>query len=148
MHVWVSQVIPAMFIMAALSLSALPISGPLSNCSPLIISSSPHILLMILSSSQALITWFLSLLFYFCAMIVAFLSCCLMMCMCHFICQVNRLQSEGYYGGVRLLMSICKVFYNYCNENNIELSRENFTLSYDTNIPRQVHPLFFILFIL
>lgn len=50
---------------------------------------------------------------------------------------VNRLQSEGYYGGVRLLMSICKVFYNYCNENNIELSRENFTLSYDTNIPRQ-----------
>ncbi|KAG6790087.1 hypothetical protein POTOM_006233 [Populus tomentosa] len=50
---------------------------------------------------------------------------------------VNRLQSEGYYGGVRLLMSICKVFYNYCNENNIELSKENFTLSYDTNIPRQ-----------
>ncbi|XWS44109.1 hypothetical protein CRYUN_Cryun15aG0016500 [Craigia yunnanensis] len=27
---------------------------------------------------------------------------------------VNRLQSEGYYGGVRLLMAICKVFYKYC----------------------------------
>ncbi|RVW29393.1 Glucuronokinase 1 [Vitis vinifera] len=50
---------------------------------------------------------------------------------------VNRLHKEGYYGGVRLLMSICKVFYNYCKENNIDLHDGNFTLSYDTNIPRQ-----------
>ncbi|KAL6630592.1 hypothetical protein ACP70R_028443 [Stipagrostis hirtigluma subsp. patula] len=50
---------------------------------------------------------------------------------------VNRLQSEGYYGGVRLLMAICKVFYNHCIQNNISLKDENFTLSYDTNIPRQ-----------
>ncbi|KAK8450266.1 hypothetical protein SEVIR_7G340545v4 [Setaria viridis] len=50
---------------------------------------------------------------------------------------VNRLQSEGYYGGVRLLMAICKVFYNHCIQNNISLKAENFTLSYDTNIPRQ-----------
>ncbi|KAJ4827559.1 Glucuronokinase 1 [Turnera subulata] len=50
---------------------------------------------------------------------------------------VNRLESEGYYGGVRLLMSICKVFYKHCKENNIELHKRNFTLSYDTNIPRQ-----------
>lgn len=50
---------------------------------------------------------------------------------------VSRLQSEGYYGGVRLLMAICKVFYNYCVQNNISLKAENFTLSYDTNIPRQ-----------
>ncbi|XP_066398321.1 glucuronokinase 1 isoform X2 [Miscanthus floridulus] len=50
---------------------------------------------------------------------------------------VSRLQSEGYYGGVRLLMSICKVFYNHCIQNNISLKAENFTLSYDTNIPRQ-----------
>ncbi|KAJ8750109.1 hypothetical protein K2173_014024 [Erythroxylum novogranatense] len=50
---------------------------------------------------------------------------------------VNRLQSEGYYGGVRLLMAICKVFYNYCKENKIDLHKGNFTLSYDTNIPRQ-----------
>ncbi|TKY50485.1 Glucuronokinase 1 [Spatholobus suberectus] len=50
---------------------------------------------------------------------------------------VNRLKSEGYYGGVRLLMAICKVFYAYCKENGIDLHDANFTLSYDTNIPRQ-----------
>ncbi|CAI9111136.1 OLC1v1011278C1 [Oldenlandia corymbosa var. corymbosa] len=51
--------------------------------------------------------------------------------------MVSRLQSEGYYGGVRLLMAICKVFHNYCKETNIPLHGENFTLSYETNIPRQ-----------
>lgn len=50
---------------------------------------------------------------------------------------VSRLETEGYYGGVRLLMAICKVFCNYCKDNNVELSGGNFTLSYDTNIPRQ-----------
>ncbi|KAF5740418.1 glucuronokinase 1 [Tripterygium wilfordii] len=50
---------------------------------------------------------------------------------------VGRLRTEGYYGGVRLLMSICKVFYGYCRANNIDLHKRNFTLSYDTNIPRQ-----------
>ncbi|CAN4082387.1 unnamed protein product [Withania somnifera] len=50
---------------------------------------------------------------------------------------VNRLQNEGYYGGVRLLMAIVKIFHNYCKDNNITLHDGNFTLSYDTNIPRQ-----------
>ncbi|KAJ6842916.1 glucuronokinase 1-like [Iris pallida] len=50
---------------------------------------------------------------------------------------VNRLENEGYYGGVRLLMAICKVFYKYCSDNEIKLKDGNFTLSYDTNIPRQ-----------
>ncbi|KAF5739594.1 glucuronokinase 1 [Tripterygium wilfordii] len=50
---------------------------------------------------------------------------------------VGRLRNEGYYGGARLLMSICKVFYGYCRDNNINLHKRNFTLSYDTNIPRQ-----------
>ncbi|GFZ19055.1 glucuronokinase G [Actinidia rufa] len=53
------------------------------------------------------------------------------------IFQVNRLNNEGYYGGVRLLMAVCKVFYNYCRDNKIDLQGGNFTLSYDTNIPRQ-----------
>ena len=52
--------------------------------------------------------------------------------------QVNKLNTEGYYGGVRLLMAICKVFYKYCKDSNIDLHGQNFTLSYDTNIPRQV----------
>nr|XP_027102028.1 glucuronokinase 1-like [Coffea arabica] len=51
--------------------------------------------------------------------------------------MVNRLQSEGYNGGARLLMGICKVFHNYCRDNNISLHEGNFTLAYDTNIPRQ-----------
>ncbi|XP_004304669.1 PREDICTED: glucuronokinase 1-like [Fragaria vesca subsp. vesca] len=50
---------------------------------------------------------------------------------------VNRLDNEGYYGGVRLLMAICKVFSDYCKEKGIHLDSRNFTLSYDTNIPRQ-----------
>ncbi|KZV15147.1 glucuronokinase 1 [Dorcoceras hygrometricum] len=50
---------------------------------------------------------------------------------------VDRLESDGYYGGVRLLVAICKIFHNYCKENNINLHEGNFTLSYDTNIPRQ-----------
>lgn len=52
--------------------------------------------------------------------------------------QVNRVDSEGYYGGVRLLMAICKVFFDYCKQNGIDLDPRNFTFSYDTNIPRQV----------
>ncbi|KAF4385869.1 hypothetical protein F8388_010425 [Cannabis sativa] len=50
---------------------------------------------------------------------------------------VDRLENEGYYGGVRLLMAICKVFRNYCKEEKIDLHAEKFTLSYETNIPRQ-----------
>ncbi|CAN8260759.1 unnamed protein product [Cochlearia groenlandica] len=50
---------------------------------------------------------------------------------------LNRLQNEGYYGGVRLLMAICKIFCNYCKDNGIQLHQGNFTISYDTNIPRQ-----------
>ncbi|XP_024975937.1 glucuronokinase 1 [Cynara cardunculus var. scolymus] len=50
---------------------------------------------------------------------------------------VNRLENEGYYGGVRLLMATCKVFNKYCKEQGIDLHNNNFSLSYDTNIPRQ-----------
>lgn len=50
---------------------------------------------------------------------------------------VDKLNSQGFYGGVRLLMAICKVFSAFCNDNSIHLSNDNFTLSYDTNIPRQ-----------
>ncbi|KAK7845220.1 glucuronokinase 1 [Quercus suber] len=55
-----------------------------------------------------------------------------------FWADVNRLDNEGYYGGVRLLMAICRVFHNYCKDNKIDLHGGNFTLSYDTNIPRQM----------
>ncbi|XP_076061938.1 uncharacterized protein LOC143037500 isoform X2 [Oratosquilla oratoria] len=45
---------------------------------------------------------------------------------------------EGYLGGLRLLQATCKKFYFYCAQRGIALARRNFTLSYDTNIPRQV----------
>ena len=45
---------------------------------------------------------------------------------------------EGYQGGLRLMQATCKKFYEYCALNGIAIARKNFTLSYDTNIPRQV----------
>ena len=45
---------------------------------------------------------------------------------------------EGYLGGLRLLQATCKKFYQYCSEKGIALYKRNFTLSYNTNIPRQV----------
>lgn len=50
---------------------------------------------------------------------------------------VSRVENEGYYGGVRLLMATCKMFVHYCINHKIDLKGGNFTLSYDTNIPRQ-----------
>eukprot|EP00039_Didymoeca_costata_P022849 m.5353 g.5353 ORF g.5353 m.5353 type:complete len:619 (+) comp3281_c0_seq1:104-1960(+) len=45
---------------------------------------------------------------------------------------------EGYQGGLRLMQATCKKFYEFCAQNGIAIARNNFTLSYDTNIPRQV----------
>jgi len=45
---------------------------------------------------------------------------------------------DGYYGGVRLLYATCKRFHSYCEANGIHLNGDNFSLAYDSNIPRQV----------
>uniref|UniRef100_A0A4W3GXF7 Glucuronokinase with putative uridyl pyrophosphorylase n=2 Tax=Callorhinchus milii TaxID=7868 RepID=A0A4W3GXF7_CALMI len=47
-------------------------------------------------------------------------------------------RKEGYLGGLRLLQATCKKFYQYCSQQGIALAKRNFTLKYDTNIPRQV----------
>lgn len=44
----------------------------------------------------------------------------------------------GYYGGIRLLLATCTRFYEHCQEHGIPLPERNFTLSYTTDIPRQV----------
>ena len=44
---------------------------------------------------------------------------------------------EGYQGGMRLLQAACKRFLEYCVERGIALPKRNFTLSYETNVPRQ-----------
>ena len=41
-------------------------------------------------------------------------------------------------GGLRLLQATCKKFYHYCSKHGIALAKRNFTLKYDTNVPRQV----------
>jgi len=45
---------------------------------------------------------------------------------------------QGYYGGLRLMQSACKRFYEMCAARGLTPDGPNFTLSYDTDIPRQV----------
>ncbi len=41
----------------------------------------------------------------------------------------------GYYGGIRLLKSAIKCFYEHCNSQGIQLHDRNFTIRYDSTIP-------------
>lgn len=50
----------------------------------------------------------------------------------------NDIKYSGYYGGVRLIKATIKVFYEYCQNNNIELENKNFTIIYDSNVPMRV----------
>jgi glucuronokinase len=45
---------------------------------------------------------------------------------------------HGYYGGLRLVKAAIKRFHDHCRDNSIELSERNFTISYETDIPRLV----------
>lgn len=44
----------------------------------------------------------------------------------------------GYYGGVRLIKAALKKFYEYCRSRDIPLHGQNFTIRYESTIPRQV----------
>jgi len=44
----------------------------------------------------------------------------------------------GYYGGVRLIKAALKKFYEYCLSRDIQLHSRNFTIGYESTIPRQV----------
>ncbi len=46
--------------------------------------------------------------------------------------------SHGYYGGIRLLKATIKRFVDYCNAQDIQLHSQNFSVRYDSHIPRQV----------
>ncbi len=48
---------------------------------------------------------------------------------------VENINFAGYYGGMRLIKGMIKVFYEYCTENNIALASKNFTIQYTSNIP-------------
>ena len=48
---------------------------------------------------------------------------------------VNNVNFAGYYGGMRLIKGMVKVFYEYCKLNNIKLTSKNFTITYNSDIP-------------
>lgn len=45
---------------------------------------------------------------------------------------------HGYYGGIRLIKATIKRFVEYCERKGLELHDRNFSVRYETNIPRQV----------
>ena len=48
---------------------------------------------------------------------------------------VEDINFAGYYGGMRLIKGIIKVFYEHCVQNKIQLADKNFTIQYNSNIP-------------
>lgn len=50
---------------------------------------------------------------------------------------VNTVRRHGYYGMQRLLFATCARFVAYCQERSLRLRKANFTLEYETTIPRQ-----------
>jgi glucuronokinase len=51
---------------------------------------------------------------------------------------VRDVKLHGYYGGMRLLKATIKKFVEYCLRQGHELHERNFSIRYDSNIPRQV----------
>jgi glucuronokinase len=51
---------------------------------------------------------------------------------------LRDIKLHGYYGGLRLMKAAVKKFHEYAATNGRELHNRNFTLSFDTDIPRLV----------
>ncbi len=51
---------------------------------------------------------------------------------------VTDVKLHGYYGGIRLIKATIKRFVEYCERRGIRLHEKNFSVRYDSNIPRQV----------
>ena len=51
---------------------------------------------------------------------------------------VHDLRIYGYYGGIRMLKAVSKLFFEYCMEHGIDFPRKNFTAEYKINVPRLV----------
>ena len=51
---------------------------------------------------------------------------------------LKEIQLFGYYGGIRLMKAVAKLFFLYCRDHGIEIPRKNFTVRYVSNIPRLV----------
>ena len=51
---------------------------------------------------------------------------------------VHDLRIFGYYGGIRMLKAVAKLFFEYCMAHSIEIPAKNFTAEYKINVPRLV----------
>ncbi len=51
---------------------------------------------------------------------------------------VKDVRLHGYYGGIRLIKATIKRFVDYCQAHQVTLPNRNFSVRYQTNIPRQV----------
>lgn len=51
---------------------------------------------------------------------------------------IEKIDLYGYYGGVRLIKATIKKFYEYFKSQNIKLEEKNFTIRYESTIPRQL----------
>ncbi len=51
---------------------------------------------------------------------------------------VRDVKLHGYYGGVRLVKATIKKFVEYCVRHGVDLHSRNFSVRYQSNIPRQV----------
>jgi glucuronokinase len=50
----------------------------------------------------------------------------------------NDVQLHGYYGGIRLVKATIKRFVEYCQAQRLDLHKRNFSIRYESTIPRQV----------
>ena len=51
---------------------------------------------------------------------------------------VQDVKLHGYYGGIRLVKATIKRFVEYCDRMGHRLDDRNFSVRYDSNVPRQV----------
>ncbi len=51
---------------------------------------------------------------------------------------IRDIKINGYYGGFRLIKAAIKQFYDYINSKGLKLPEKNFTIRYNSIIPRQV----------
>jgi glucuronokinase len=51
---------------------------------------------------------------------------------------VRDLRLYGYYGGIRMLKAVAKLFFEWCEEHSLKIENSNFTAEYKINIPRLV----------
>ncbi len=51
---------------------------------------------------------------------------------------LKEIQLFGYYGGIRLMKAVAKLFFLYCRDHGVAIPQKNFTVRYTSNIPRLV----------